>query len=271
MTEYSERELILPTLVLLDQAVDGLTTSDLIRELTVILQPDGHDDEILPNRSDTYFSQKVRNLVSHRTLVRDGLETYNPDQQHHAITPAGRRYVRDARERGEVAEQLVPGPTLPPAEVFPDYKPANETPATQPRVPFEVDPNEVDRALGAHAATQNALAAWVRSRGLAPLRPGGGPADFDVAWDDGGVFTVAEIKSLTRGNEIGQLRLGIGQVLHYAMLLGENGRQVRAVLAVERPPTDVRWIRLCAAHGVTLVWPGEFERLEPGPEAAPPQ
>lgn len=239
-----------------------MTTSDLIRELTVILKPDGHDDEILAGRNDTYFSQKVRNLVSHRTLIGPGLETYDAAHQHHAITPAGRRYLHEARERGEVAEQLVPGPTLAPAEVFPDYQPANETPATQPREPFAVDPNEVDRALGAHAATQNALAAWVRSKGMAPLRPGGGPADFDVAWDDGVTFTVAEVKSLKRGNETGQLRLGLGQVLHYALLLSENGRQVRAVLAVERAPTDPRWVALCAAHGVTLVWPGEFDRLE---------
>jgi len=183
VTEYTERELILPALALLDQHSDGLTTSDLIRELTIILKPDGHDDEILAGRNDTYFSQKVRNLVSHRRLVSPGLETYDSAQQHHTITAAGRRYLREARERGEVAEQLVPGPTLVPAEIFPDYQPANETPATQPREPFAVDQNEVDRALGAHAATQNALAAWVRANGMAPLRPGGGPADFDVAWD----------------------------------------------------------------------------------------
>ncbi len=267
MTQYTERELILPALALLDQSAEGLTTSDLIRELTVILKPDGHDDEILAGRNDTYFSQKVRNLVSHRTLVGPGLETYDPALQHHAITPAGRRYLREARERGEVAEQLTPGPTLPPAEVFPDYQPANEAPTTQPREPFVVDPNLVDRALGAHAATQNALAAWVRTKGMTPLRPGGSAADFDLGWDDGVTFTVAEVKSITRGNETGQLRLGLGQVLHYAMLLGANGRPIRAVLAVERAPTDPRWVALCAAHGVTLVWPGEFDRLETAPVA----
>lgn len=261
MTQYTERELVLPALALLDLSPAGLTTSDLIRELTVILKPDGQDAEILAGRNDTYFSQKVRNLVSHRTLVGPGLETYDAARQHHAITPAGRRYLAEARERGEVAEQLVPGPSLPPIEVFPTYQPANETPATQPREPFSVDPNEVDRALGAHAATQNALAAWVQSKGMTPLHPGGSAADFDLAWDDGATFTVAEVKSLTRGNENGQLRLGLGQVLHYTMLLGANGRPIRAVLAVERAPTDQRWVALCAAHGVTLVWPGEFDRL----------
>ncbi len=261
MTTYSEHELVLPTLVLLDQRDAGLTTSDLIRELTAILRPEGHDTEILANRRDTHFSQKVRNLVSHETLVKAGLEVY--DGRRHVITEAGRRHLSEARDRGDVAQQLLPGPALAPAEVFPAYEQANETPTTQQREPFAVDPNEVDRALGAHAATQNALAAWVRSRGMAPLRPGGSGADFDIAWDDGMAFIVAEVKSITRGNETGQLRLGLGQVLHYAMLLGENGRRVRAVLAVERAPTDTRWIALCAEHGVTLVWPGEFDRLDP--------
>lgn len=262
MTQYTERELVLPALALLDRSQAGLTTSDLIRELTIILKPDGADGEILAGRNDTYFSQKVRNLVSHRTLEGPGLEAYDPARQHHSITPAGRHFLAEARERGELAQQLVPGPTLPPTEVFPDYQPANETPATEPRAPFSVDPNVVDRALGAHAATQNAVAAWVRAKGGTPLRPGGSAADFDLAWDDGTTFNVAEVKSLTRGNEIGQLRLGLGQVLHYAMLLGANGRPVRPVLAIEHAPTDQRWIGLCAAHGVVLVWPGEFDRLE---------
>jgi hypothetical protein len=262
MTQYSERELKLPALALLDASHAGLTTSDLIRELTIILKPDGRDGRILARRNDTNFSQKVRNLVSHRTLEEPGLETYDPARQHHSITQAGRRYLAEARERGELAQQLVPGPNLPPIEVFPDYQPANETPTTQPRDPFLVDPNEVDRALGAHAATQNATAAWVRSKGMTPLRPGGGAANFDLAWDDGATFNVAEVKSLTRANENLQLRLGLGQVLHYVMLLGANGRPVRAVLVTERAPADERWVPLCAAHGVVLVWPGEFDRLE---------
>jgi hypothetical protein len=262
MTQYNERELLLPALALLDASEAGLTTSELIRELTVLLKPDGPDGEILAGRNDTYFSQKVRNLVSHRTLEGPGLETYDPARQHHSITPAGRRYLAESRERGELAEQLIPSPSLPPIEVFPDYQAADETPATQPRELFYVDPNEVDRALGAHATTQNALAAWVRSKGMTPLRPGGSVANFDLAWDDGATFNVAEVKSLTRTNETGQLRLGLGQVLHYMMLLGANGRPVRAILVTERAPADQRWTSLCAAHGVVLVWPGEFDRLD---------
>lgn len=106
----------------------------------------------------------------------------------------------------------------------------------------------------------------MQAQGLKPLRSGGATADFDLAWDDGMTFNVAEVKSLTRGNESGQLRLGLGQVLHYTMLLGSSGRTVRPVPAIERAPTDPRWIALCAAHGVVLVWTGEFSRLEPPAE-----
>jgi hypothetical protein len=35
-------------------------------------------------------------------------------------------------------------------------------------------------------------------------------------------FKVAEVKSVTRGNETGQLRLGLGQVLHYACFSGRT-------------------------------------------------
>lgn len=172
MTQYSERELVLPALALMDASPAGLTTTDLIRELTLIFKPDGRDVELSANRNDTRFSQKVRNLVSHETLMRPGWEAYDPARQHHTIAAAGRRHLAEAPERGELAEQVLPTPALPPAEVFPDYQLANEAPTTQRREPFSVDPNEVDRALGAHAATQNALAAWVRSKWHDPAPPG---------------------------------------------------------------------------------------------------
>ena len=146
-------------------------------------------------------------MVSHRTLEGRGLEIYDPAMQHHSITLAGRQFLAQERERGEVAQQLIPAPILPPAQVFPEYRRANEAPATQPREPFAVDPNVVDRALGAHAATQNALAAWLIAKGHTPLRSGASAADFDLAWDTGAAFYVGEVKSLTQGNEIGQLRL----------------------------------------------------------------
>lgn len=75
----TESELVLPALWVMSQNKDGrISTTSLRRELTRIIQPIGVDAEILAGRSDNHFSQKVRNLKSHKTLeqygyaVRDG-------------------------------------------------------------------------------------------------------------------------------------------------------------------------------------------------------
>lgn len=44
----------------------------LIEKLTNIFDPSGEDLEILDGRSDTKFSQKVRNLKSHKTIKEKG-------------------------------------------------------------------------------------------------------------------------------------------------------------------------------------------------------
>jgi hypothetical protein len=63
----SELDLVIPALRLAVQQTGGkITTSDLIKELTLIFKPTGKDAQKCKNRSDTYFSQKVRNLVSHK-------------------------------------------------------------------------------------------------------------------------------------------------------------------------------------------------------------
>ncbi len=80
----SERELVLPTLRLLGQGDRGwLATSELISRLTALFKPLGQDAEILDGRHDTYFSQKVRNLISHRdqpsSFIHRGLAEYERD------------------------------------------------------------------------------------------------------------------------------------------------------------------------------------------------
>lgn len=93
----SERELILPTLRLLDQNERGWTaTRDLISQLTELFSPSGQDAVVLERRSDTYFSQKVRNMISHRhqpsSFINRGLALY---EQHGLwITDKGRSAVR---------------------------------------------------------------------------------------------------------------------------------------------------------------------------------
>lgn len=78
---YSEEDLIIPALFELYDNTNGLTTSMLIKALTENLKPEGVDAEILFGRKDSRFSQKVRNLISHKrlhpfvTLSKKGRET----------------------------------------------------------------------------------------------------------------------------------------------------------------------------------------------------
>lgn len=139
------------------------------------------------------------------------------------------------------------------------YQPADEDVHSAARNPFQVDPDQVDRGNRGHATTQNALAEHLRRKGLEPRRPCQGEPEYDLAWiDDGGLLWVAEVKSITDANEMKQLRLGLGQVLHYRHLLAQSGKEVVAVLVAEREPTDKAWIALCDSLSVRLWWPGTF-------------
>ncbi len=97
---YTEEQIRNEALVELAASKSGtLTTTQLIELLEDRLQPTGHDAEIIEGRSDTFFSQKVRNLVSHRDqntgLSARGLAIYNHGDESWTITDAGRRYVTD--------------------------------------------------------------------------------------------------------------------------------------------------------------------------------
>ena len=141
------------------------------------------------------------------------------------------------------------------------YEAVDETKTTASRDPFSIDPDVVDRALRGHASTQNALAAFLETSGVSSRRPKPGEPDFDLTWSHPGWCYVTEVKSLSGGNEAKQLRLGLGQVFDYQDQLPTRHSKVRAVLAVERRPTDDRWLQLCERHEVTLVWPGAFETV----------
>ena len=79
-----ERELIIPALRAAAARPGGyISTADLIPELEVQFQPDGKDAQILSNRHDTHFSQKVRNLISHKacstSMFSKGYAEYTGD------------------------------------------------------------------------------------------------------------------------------------------------------------------------------------------------
>lgn len=54
------------------------------------MKPSGHDIEIIAGRADDYFSQKVRNLVSHHTLEKKGLAVHKGGKFY--ITKKGEKY-----------------------------------------------------------------------------------------------------------------------------------------------------------------------------------
>ena len=93
----SEGELVLPTLRLLADGNKGwMLTSDLIAHLTKLFAPSGQDAETLEGRNDSYFSQKVRNMISHRkqpsSFIHKGLAHYG--QSGLRISNEGRSAVR---------------------------------------------------------------------------------------------------------------------------------------------------------------------------------
>lgn len=163
---------------------------------------------------------------------------------------------REDRKRRKAAKAIVPS-----APVGVAYVRADETSTPPEAEPFSVDPEKVDRGTRAHSTTQNALAAFLRARGLVALSPRAGDPEYDVAWWHDGTLFVAEIKSTTELNAEKQLRLGLGQVLRYQHLLSERVPSVKAVLVPESEP-DAGWQRLCSSLKVVLTWPGDFAHLE---------
>ncbi len=90
-----ERDTYLPMLELLDEAKDGfMPTADIIKALEMVLGPKGPDAEILEGRSDSRFSQIVRNVVSHRETptnpIHLGWIDYDKAKRGLRITSLGR-------------------------------------------------------------------------------------------------------------------------------------------------------------------------------------
>ena len=144
------------------------------------------------------------------------------------------------------------------------YRRANQDMTISWGKDFRLPTKALEHSSRAHARIQNSLGSWLESKKLKPFSPNAGhSAQFDIAWNRRGVMYVCEVKSLNRVNEDQQLRLGLGQVLHYQQLLSQSEKiKVRAVLAVEREPTDSKtWLTLAKAHGVKLVWKATFKDL----------
>lgn len=96
MSRISERELILPSLHLLFGAEgQKLTTTDLIIELRNLLNPQGEDLIQIEGRADDKFSQKVRNLRTHRTLEKNNYTSFDSNTSTFSIEPEGIEYLNE--------------------------------------------------------------------------------------------------------------------------------------------------------------------------------
>ncbi|WP_336968998.1 hypothetical protein [Sphingobium aromaticiconvertens] len=93
-----EHDLVVPALRAAAAQPNGeITTTALINVLTDEFQPEGTDAAIIDGRNDSYFSQKVRNLVSHRgtttSMFTRGYATYDAEAESITITDAGRKFL----------------------------------------------------------------------------------------------------------------------------------------------------------------------------------
>jgi hypothetical protein len=178
----------------------------------------------------------------------------------HALHDARRAHASNATAGAES--------TRVPRTIGMPYRPADESVLVASRDPFEIDPEKVDRANRAHATIQNALAQYLREKGIEPRSPGPEDPDADLIWESGGLVFVAEVKSTTPVNEERQLRLALGQVLRYRHVLTSAGYPACAVIAAERQPA-ISWQELCTTLHVLLVWQEALDRIVVDDEQAP--
>ena len=121
---------------------------------------------------------------------------------------------------------------------------------------WEYDPSERDRATLDHRMLENWLISRVQEEGLSPLDAVRGP-QFDLAWTVGETLVICEVKT-TSGDEVKQLRLGLGQLLHYrAQVVRDAPGSIRAALLVGSQPQDGIWQDLCGELGIVLFWPDD--------------
>lgn len=108
-----ERDLIVPSLEIMLENGGNVSTRDLIANLRLRLQPEGEDLDILEGRTDDRFSQKVRNLRSHKTFERMSVARYGVKAREDVgITRYGRIYLEkyhkqqeEIRIKREIAER----------------------------------------------------------------------------------------------------------------------------------------------------------------------
>ncbi len=159
-------------------------------------------------------------------------------------------------------EHLAPdtvSPATPPL-IGVGYRRADSNLEIKAREP-QLGSNALAHAELEHRQLQNAFADILTARGFEPQSPTANPV-YDVAWFDGQILHVAEVKSTTSANFEHQLRLALGQVLRYAAQLRilQNAPVTAHVVFSANPSAD--WMALFAelqirVHGDD--WGGGFQ------------
>ncbi|MFC0003624.1 hypothetical protein [Micromonospora siamensis] len=165
------------------------------------------------------------------------------------------RYRPEVVARAWWASELLPGDDvdpLPGGGVGFDrpYTGATVTADLPAQRSFDVDAYRA--GVDEHDRLCRSLIAHLAGSGIA-VGSGLAGVNVDLAWRDvDGHQFIAEVKSVAVGNEVEQLRLGLGQVLEYRHRLAARGVAATAVLLVSRC-TDPVWRAICAGSGVLLL------------------
>lgn len=122
-----------------------------------------------------------------------------------------------------------------------------------------------DRATRAHHDTLMELIRVLSDLGHTPLTPGTGMPAYDLAVETGDAKIIIEIKSIQPGiNEIEQVRLGVGQVLHYIGMISAVSRYpldqfVPVVVTSEAASPEL--VAAFKQHGIAICHPGDVQRV----------
>lgn len=131
-------------------------------------------------------------------------------------------------------------------------------PRLRPTGLYSRDDEKLERSLAEHAGLQRNLARHLRTLGFEPRKRASGEPDYDIAWRVDGRVVVGEVKSLTGASVDRQLRVGLGQVLHYSEQLRRRfDEEVGAVLIVPQDPGEL-WLEVCMRAGVIVTWPPDW-------------
>jgi hypothetical protein len=120
---------------------------------------------------------------------------------------------------------------------------------------FDLD--RLDRLTVAHNELEYRVHAALVEHGWTGGKAPRGVALCDLVMEREDRWLVVEVKTLGSSPmlEQQQLRLGLGQALHYRHRLQSLHQHTKAAVVVDRRPGDEGWVETMQAVGILLTWP----------------